>query len=71
MKKPMKCKYCHAKGIKISHFMRAHKKLMLAKMRRGRGKGRSRAGKRSSGRRGASYTHGTGGYSKLTVTLHN
>ena len=62
----MKCKYCGAKGIKISHFMRKHKALMLRKMRRG---------KRGGGRRG----HGGGqGHSlniprdatRLTITFH-
>lgn len=65
----MKCKYCGAKGIKISHFMRKHKALMLRKMHRGRRKG-SR-GRKSSGGRGKSFEHSTGGAKYLTLTFHN
>lgn len=65
----MKCKYCGAKGIKISHFMRAHKKLMLSKMRRGRGR-RGRKSHKSAGG-GKSSTVGTGGYRYLTLRFHN
>ena len=60
----MKCKYCGAKGIKISHFMKKHKALMLRKMHRGRGKGHHKA---SSGGKG--HTMSTGGHSKATITF--
>ena len=66
----MKCKYCGAKGIKISHFMRKHKALMLRKMhRRKRGKG-SRSHSRSSGGSGG-HVLSTGGHSKARITFYD
>lgn len=46
----MRCKYCHKNVRSISHFMQAHKQLMLRKMRAGRGsRRRSGSGSRASG----------------------
>lgn len=47
----MKCKYCGAKGIKISHFMRAHKALMMRKMKAGRKGGKKGSHRAFGGRR--------------------
>jgi len=65
-----KCKYCGAKGVKISHFMRKHKALMLRKMRAGRKKSHRKGSSGGSGRKKVINTT-TGGFNKLTVILHN
>jgi len=66
----MKCKYCGAKGIKISHFMKKHKALMLRKMHRGkRGKG-SRGHRTGSGGSGG-HVMSTGGHSKARITFYD
>lgn len=39
----MKCPYCHKKGVRIGHFMQAHKALMQRKMRAGRRRHHSKA----------------------------
>jgi uncharacterized membrane protein YgcG len=44
----MKCRYCHKNVKNIGHFMRAHKALMLRKMRKGRGGGRRSSGRKTS-----------------------
>jgi len=69
----MKCKYCHKNVRSIAHFMQAHKKLMLAKMHRARGKGsrshsRSRKGHRGGNKRSEVST---GGFDKLTLIFHD
>jgi len=68
----MKCKYCHKNVRSIAHFMQAHKKLMLAKMHRGRGKHSRAGGKHSKGHRGgSSFVHSTGGHGKLKIILYD
>lgn len=66
----MKCKYCGAKGIKISHFMRKHKALMLRKMHRGRKGHRSHSGSRS-GEKGHSSVHVPKGSSRVELTFYD
>lgn len=63
----MKCKYCGAKGIKISHFMKKHKALMLRKSRAGR----KRGGHRKSSGGGSGKTLGTGGHRYVTLRFHD
>ncbi len=65
----MKCKYCGAKGIKISHFMRKHKALMLRKMHRGRKKGHSGAHRAAS--TGQGHVLSTGGHSKARIEFYD
>ena len=65
----MKCKYCGAKGIKISHFMRKHKALMLRKMHRGKRGGGRRARRSGGGGRGHSLNIPRDA-TRLTITFH-
>lgn len=64
----MKCKYCGAKGIKISHFMRKHKALMLRKMHRGR-HSRGKGSRGSPGGKG--HVLSTGGHGKARITFYD
>ena len=69
----MKCKYCHKNVRSIAHFMQAHKKLMMAKMRRGRSKGKHSGGKRSrggSGGRTIARARIPKGVNRLEVTVY-
>jgi hypothetical protein len=66
-RKTMKCRYCGAKGVKITHFMQKHKALMLRKMRRGRGKGHGKGSHHSGGSGG--HVMSTGGHSKARITF--
>ena len=51
----MKCRYCHKNVRSITHFMQAHKSLMMRKMRAGRGRGKRKASHRSSGGKKGHY----------------
>ena len=53
----MKCKYCRKNVRSIAHFMQAHKKLMLRKMRSGRKKGFRRSKSSSHRPPGAGKGH--------------
>jgi hypothetical protein len=67
----MKCRYCGAKGVKITHFMQKHKALMLRKMKRGRHGKRGVHIRTKSGKSEKIVHTTTGGHDKLKLTFYD